>query len=182
MHSYQKRTTREILAENQQRTPPVQLRQAAVWLHNIRSMYNVGAAFRNCDAFGCGHLYLSGYTPVPPRPEISKTALGADETVPWSYIADPVGFLHDVRAAGVQLLGIEQTHNSEMLTTFRPEAGQRTIFFFGNEVTGLDEQILPLLDRCLEIPQFGQKHSLNVSVTIGTVLYHLLLSATRSTK
>ncbi|AXJ00428.1 SpoU rRNA Methylase family protein [Cyclonatronum proteinivorum] len=177
MRSYQKRTTRQILAENQQRTPPQQLRNAGVWLHNIRSMYNVGAAFRNCDAFGCGQLYLSGYTPRPPRPEISKTALGAEETVPWLYIEDPVAYLKQAKQNGVRLIGIEQTHESESLTAFRVESDDKTIFFFGNEVTGLDEDLLPLIDQCLEIPQFGFKHSLNVSVSVGTVLYHILLTS-----
>ncbi|MCC5933262.1 MAG: TrmH family RNA methyltransferase [Candidatus Cyclonatronum sp.] len=177
MNRYKKRTTREILAENLGRTPPAQLRNAAVWLHNIRSMYNVGAAFRSCDAFGCGHLYLSGYTPVPPRPEISKTALGADETVSWSFIKEPLDFLTTAKQAGSHLVGIEQTKDSGMLTDFRAAPGQKVIFFFGNEVTGLDDALLPLMDQCLEIPQFGHKHSLNVSVTIGTVLYHMLLSS-----
>lgn len=179
MNRYKKRTTREILTENLSRTPPVQLRNAAVWLHNIRSMHNVGAAFRSCDAFGCGHLYLSGYTPVPPRPEISKTALGADETVNWEYIKEPIPFLIKAKAEGTRLLGIEQMSGAGLLTNYKPEPGQRTIFFFGNEVTGLDDALLPYLDQCLEIPQFGHKHSLNVSVTIGTVLYHILLSSVK---
>ncbi len=170
----QKRTTRQILEQNLQQKAPESLGRLHVWLHNIRSMHNVGAAFRSCDAFGAGKLVLSGYTPVPPRPEISKTALGAEEFVDWMAYDDPIREIKKMKASGVKFFGLEQTTESKPLTGFTPPPDSPYVLCFGNEVTGLDDAILPFMDQCYEIPQFGRKHSLNISVTIGISLYHIL--------
>lgn len=179
MASFGKKTTREILHTNQLREPPAAMGNLRIWLHNMRSLHNVGAAFRCCDALGAGGLLLSGYTPRPPRPEISKTALGAEETVPWEHVPDPLPFMRERKAQGTRLYGIEQTHDAQPISRLRPEVradgtAVPVLLFFGNEVSGLDDDFLPEMHACYEIPQFGQKHSLNVSVTIGIVLYHLL--------
>lgn len=172
---YTKRSTREILEMNRERPVPGHMEGIVVWLHNIRSMHNVGSVFRTCDAFGVGRLLLSGYTPYPPRPEISKTALGADETVPWQHVDSVEECIPLVKGDGYRLIGIEQAHQGKLLTDFKLMAPTKTCLVFGNEVTGLDDAILAGLDDCVEIPQFGQKHSLNVSVAAGVVLYHMLL-------
>jgi tRNA G18 (ribose-2'-O)-methylase SpoU len=184
MCAFEKKTTREILQLNQQRQPPEHMRELRIWLHNIRSLHNVGAAFRCCDAIGAGGLLLSGYTPCPPRPEISKTALGADQSVEWQYVEDPLSCMRERKAAGARLYGIEQTHDSQPLAKLTPDvrtdgSALPVILFFGNEVSGLDDAFLPEMHACFEIPQFGQKHSLNISVTVGIVLYHMLALSLR---
>jgi len=174
--NYTKKTTREIFGINQSR-PEVQGMQALkVWLHDIRSLHNTGSAFRSCDAFGAGEIILSGFTPTPPRPEITKTALGAEEFVKWREVEDPIDCIRDLKNNGYSIIGIEQTHNSNLITDFKPANSDKLCVIFGNEVTGIDQELLPHLDFCLEIPQFGQKHSLNISVTVGIVLYHMLLN------
>lgn len=135
----------------------------------------MGAAFRCCDAFGVGKIILSGFTPIPPRPEITKTALGAEESVSWQYVKDIFTEIKNLKQNGYILAGIEQTTEALPLHTDLIYRNGRSVFFFGNEVTGLDEELLPLMDMCLEIPQFGTKHSLNISVTVGIVLYQRLL-------
>lgn len=174
---FEKKTTRRILEDNLNRKKPENMRRLKIWLHNIRSMHNTGSAFRSCDAFGCGEILLSGYTPVPPRPEISKTALGAEKHVPWTQLDSVESHIKELKQRGYSVIGVEQTHESILLTEFKPLYDQPVCLLFGNEVSGIDEEILPLLDKCLEIPQFGQKHSLNISVTVGIVLYHMLLNS-----
>lgn len=164
-----KRTTKEILRNNQERNSPLK-KDFILWLHNIRSLHNVGAAFRSADAFGIHQLWISGYTPTPPRPEITKTAIGAEEHVSWKSIKEPEKSALKLKEDGYQLIGLEQTLNSEMLHTFRPEK-EKICLILGNEVTGISEDMLPYLDVAVEIPQFGMKHSLNVSVAAGVALY-----------
>ncbi len=173
----QKRSTRQILEQNLDRVAPDPLRNIRIWLHNIRSMHNVGAAFRSCDAFGAGELILSGYTPVPPRAEITKTALGAETFVKWQQPSDPFDTIRLMKSGGLRFYGIEQTTRAKPLTGFIPPVSSPFVLCFGNEVTGLDDALLPLMDQCFEIPQFGRKHSLNLSVTIGICLYHVLSKA-----
>ncbi len=134
----------------------------------------MGAAFRNADAFGVKEMYLSGYTPRPPRPEITKTAIGAEEHVVWKAIDNPLQTITDLKKTGYQIIGLEQTNRSELLSEFKPET-QKICLILGNEVTGIDSDIIPLLDTAVEIPQFGMKHSLNVSVACGVALYAFLL-------
>lgn len=171
---FRKKSTREIYEENRKRTPPPIMTGMVLWLHNIRSMHNVGSAFRTADAFGINTLLLSGYTPSPPRSEISKTALGADESVPWSHSGDPAEHLDWCRKHGYKLIGMEQTSQSRMLPDYHPEPDENICILFGNEVTGIDEHLLSRCDVLLEIPQYGKKHSFNISVSIGITLYHFL--------
>ena len=170
----QKKTTREIYECNQNRTPPVVMTKMVLWLHNIRSMHNVGAAFRTADAFAIKHLFLSGYTPVPPRPEITKTALGADQTVSWRHEEDPHRFINWCRERNYSIAAMEQTHESRLLSDFHPVNNQPVCILFGNEVTGIESELLNKCDIVLEIPQYGRKHSFNISVSIGIALYHFL--------
>lgn len=172
-----KKTTREIYKANRVRVAPASLRSLVVWLHNIRSMHNVGSVFRSADAFGVEQVVLTGYTPVPPRPEISKTALGAEEKVKWRHYQDPFAMIRWCRENNLLLAGLEQTHSSRELNAFQPDTGRRICLLFGNEVTGIENELLTCCDHLLEIPQYGHKHSLNISVSVGIALYHFLLSA-----
>ncbi|MEX2601653.1 MAG: TrmH family RNA methyltransferase [Balneolaceae bacterium] len=167
-----KKTTREILEANENRSSPLR-EHFILWAHDIRSMHNVGSLFRTADAFGIHQLWLSGFTPFPPRPEISKTALGADEFVEWRQIPEPSAAARDLKESGYLLVGMEQTRQSESLTEQHYET-DKICLLLGNEVTGLDDTLLPLVHKCIEIPQYGQKHSLNVSVAAGVALYSYL--------
>lgn len=165
----EKRSTRKILEDNLARHSPLK-HHFILWLHNIRSLHNVGAAYRNADAFGVKEIFLSGYTPTPPRPEITKTAIGAEEHVSWRSIENPHQKIAELKKNGYQIIGLEQTDSSELLPEFKLDT-QKICLILGNEVTGIDTDIIPLLDRAVEIPQFGIKHSLNVSVAAGIALY-----------
>lgn len=171
-HNIRKKTTREIYKSNLERTPPPLMSSLILWLHNVRSMHNVGSAFRTADAFGIRSLLLSGYTPHPPRPEISKTALGAEESVSWFHARDPEEYIARLHHDGYQIAGMEQTHQSRLLTGYRPAPDTPLCLLFGNEVTGIDPEWLNRCDMLLEIPQYGKKHSFNISVSIGIALYH----------
>ena len=139
---------------------------------NIRSLLNVGSIFRSCDAFAVSHLYLCGITGTPPHKEIVKTALGAQDTVIWEHFETVAYCAMMLKEQGYILLGIEQTDSAVKLHEFQFSQNQKYALFLGNEVEGLSEDLLPLLDFALEIPQFGTKHSLNVAVTAGIVLWH----------
>jgi 23S rRNA (guanosine2251-2'-O)-methyltransferase len=142
-------------------------------MHNIRSLHNVGAVFRNADAFGVHKLILSGFTPCPPRPEITKTAIGAEEYVPWEYTEDITLKAEALKNDGYTLTGLEQADRSVMLPDYSIRS-PRICLVLGNEVTGIDTEMLHLLDDAVEIPQFGMKHSLNVSVASGVAIYGFL--------
>lgn len=168
-----KRNTKQILSNNLARKPHSILSGSLLFLHNLRSMHNIGSAFRSADAFGIDKIILSGYSPLPPRPEISKTAIGAEENVTWEYSENPIDTLSALKQQGYIILGIEQTENSILLPEYQPK-NQNHCLIFGNEVTGIDDNLLNFCDHTLEIPQFGQKHSLNVSVSLGITLYSFL--------
>jgi tRNA G18 (ribose-2'-O)-methylase SpoU len=144
-----------------------------VILDDVRSMHNVGSVFRTCDAFAVEELYLCGYTPCPPHRDIHKTALGATETVKWRNFATTAEAAEHARSQGYSILAVEQVHNSTPLNTFDWKE-QKTALVFGNEVTGVNNEILSLADGCLEIPQWGSKHSLNIAVSAGVVLWELV--------
>lgn len=160
----------EISQLHTKRTSPLKQSKLMVCLHNIRSMHNVGSTFRSADAFGVDKVLLTGYTPSPPRIEISKTALGSDEWVPWEYERDGLELLLRYKKANWAVIGIEQTQTSKSISTDF-DLNRHSIFVFGNEVLGLDDEILEICDDVFEIPQYGQKHSLNVSVSVGICLY-----------
>lgn len=164
---------RELAALHASRQAPEQLPDTVLWLHDIRSLHNVGSVFRTADGFGIRQIFLSGYTPTPPRPEIHKTALGADKSVPWTYFPTAEAALAAIRDEGRILLAIEQTTDAEPLHRVTIDPGTRLCVVFGNEVTGLDDDVLAAADRVVEIPQFGKKHSLNVSVAAGIVCFGL---------
>ena len=140
-------------------------------LDNIRSMHNVGSAFRTCDAFNVEKLYLCGITATPPQKEIAKTALGATESVDWEYAEDVVALAEQLKAAGYAIILVEQTDGSIMLQNFDFAQYGKLALFVGNEVFGISDGLLPLCDAAVEIPQFGTKHSLNVAVAAGIVLW-----------
>ena len=143
-------------------------------LDNIRSAHNVGSAFRSADAFGVDKLWLCGISAVPPSPEIHKSALGAEDAVPWEHAADTLEVVRRLRAEGYTLIAVEQTVHSRKLGTFRPEPGHKYALVFGNEVEGVSQDVVDASDFALEIPQRGTKHSLNVSVSVGVVLWEMV--------
>ncbi len=142
-------------------------------LDNIRSMMNTGSVFRTADAFRLEGIVLCGFTATPPHREIHKTALGATESVAWSYYEKTTKAILLLKDAGYTIVALEQTTESINLLNFQPEAAKKYAFVFGNEVKGVDEEVLSLCDLCLEIPQFGTKHSLNISVTAGMVVWDI---------
>jgi 23S rRNA (guanosine2251-2'-O)-methyltransferase len=143
-------------------------------LDNVRSLHNVGAVFRTADAFALERLYLCGVTGQPPHREITKTALGSTESVAWTHEATTLGAVQQLKEAGYQLIAVEQTTGSILLPQFQPVAGQPLALVLGNEVFGVDDEVLALCDAAVEIPQLGTKHSLNVSVAAGVVLWDVL--------
>tara|TARA_B100000809_G_scaffold59902_1_gene56433 strand:+ start:1099 stop:1626 length:528 start_codon:yes stop_codon:yes gene_type:complete len=145
-----------------------------VVMDNVRSMNNVGSAFRTCDAFAAEKLYLTGITATPPHREINKTAIGAQDSVAWEYAESTAGLLKDLKEKGYKIAIIEQTDQSLELNNFEPLANEKYAFVFGNEVFGVDEEALVLADIGLEIPQFGTKHSLNVSVCVGVIVWDFI--------
>jgi tRNA G18 (ribose-2'-O)-methylase SpoU len=138
---------------------------------NVRSLWNVGSFFRTADALGVEKIYLTGYTGHPPRKEITKTALGAEEIVPWEHHTDPIPILEKLKREGWQIVALEQTDRSENLRTFKPD--EKVCVVVGHELTGVPEELLELSDALVEIPMLGEKESLNVAVAAGIALYML---------
>lgn len=169
-----KLTTKEILEENLSRTAPEKLSALKILVPNIRSLHNVGSIFRSADAFGISEIILAGYTPVPPRPEINKTAIGAEEFVNWRYCEQAEEALLELKNEGFYIVGLEQTNNSTELPDFQAEPHEKICIVLGSEVSGIEDELLPLVDEFVAIPQYGRKHSLNVSVAAGVVLYAML--------
>ena len=142
-------------------------------LDNIRSMHNVGATFRTADAFRIEKIILTGITAQPPHREIQKSALGATESVTWEYLSKPMMALEQLLSEGYQIIGIEQADQSLPLDAFHPDPNKKYAFFFGNEVFGVTDEVIANVDACYEIPQFGTKHSLNISVSVGVVIWDM---------
>lgn len=140
-------------------------------LDNVRSAHNVGSAFRTGDAFRVDRLMLCGICATPPSAELHKTALGAEMCVPWQHFDNTLDAVAQLRAEGYTLIAVEQTERSLSLENFHPADGARYAFVFGNEVAGVDQDVVDQCDFSLEIPQYGTKHSLNVSVSVGIVLW-----------
>ncbi|HVM89080.1 MAG TPA: RNA methyltransferase [Puia sp.] len=145
-----------------------------VVLDNIRSMHNVGSVFRTADAFLLESIYLCGYTPRPPHRDIHKTALGSTETVNWKYFADAVDAIKQLQHAGYRIFAVEQATQSIFLQDFLFRQDEKMAVIFGNEVSGVGDELLKLCNGCIEIPQMGMKHSLNISVAAGIVLWELV--------
>ena len=142
-------------------------------LDNIRSAHNVGSAFRTGDAFKVDRLYLCGICASPPSAEIHKVALGAETSMPWEHADDTLSLVRRLRSEGWTVVCAEQTEHAVPLQDFRREPGRRYALVFGNEVDGVRQDVVDAADFCVEIPQFGTKHSLNVSVSVGIVLWQL---------
>ena len=144
-------------------------------LDNIRSAHNVGSAFRTADSFKIDKVWLCGICAVPPSAEIHKSALGAEDSVDWEHVDDTMAAIRRLKEDGYTIVSAEQTMESVMLDTFVPEKGRRYAVVFGNEVAGVSQEVVDASDFALEIPQYGTKHSLNVSVSMGVVLWHFRL-------
>jgi len=140
-------------------------------LDNVRSLHNVGSVFRTADAFACEGVYLCGITATPPHREIQKTALGATESVCWSYFQNTMEALANLKSSGYKIAAVEQVEGAVPLQAFSPAEGEKYALVFGHEVNGVDESTFALTDLFIEIPQSGTKHSLNISVSAGVVLW-----------
>lgn len=156
-----------------------------VVLDNVRSAHNVGSVFRTSDSFKVDKVFLCGICPVPPSAEIHKSGLGAEDSVGWEHCEDTMGAVERLRNEGYTIVSVEQTVNSVKLDRFRPYATQESAegtyaLIFGNEVDGVSQEVVDASDFSLEIPQFGMKHSLNISVSAGVVLWHLTLERLRA--
>lgn len=151
--------------KNQDKLPVV------VVLDNVRSMHNVGSVFRTADGFAIEKVILCGITARPPHREIEKTALGATNAVEWSYFEDTLSALNTLRAEGYRIIAIEQAAQSIMLNNYRPSAELKYALIFGNEVNGVADEVMEHIDECIEIPQFGTKHSFNIVISAGIVLW-----------
>lgn len=144
-----------------------------VVLDDVRSMYNVGSVFRTSDAFRVEAVCLCGITSTPPSTEIHKTALGAEDSVSWRYFPSALEAVKSLKAEGYEVYSVEQVHGSTMLQHFSPASDKKYAIVLGNEVKGVHQEVVDASDGCLEIPQFGTKHSMNVSVTAGIVIWHI---------
>lgn len=144
-----------------------------VILDNIRSLNNIGSVFRTCDAFLIEKIYLCGITAKPPHKDIHKTALGATESVDWQYKENTLTLIEELQNQGVSVATIEQAENAKMLNNFIPEKNKKIAVVFGNEVKGVQQEVVSASNYCIEIPQYGTKHSLNISVSCGVVLWDL---------
>lgn len=143
-------------------------------LENIRSAYNVGSVFRTADAFLLEGIYLTGYTCVPPHKEIKKTALGAEDTVEWKHFANAPVAIKELKARGYKVYAVEQVVNSLSLEKITFEPGDKIAVIFGNEVSGVEQETILNCDGCIEIPQLGMKHSLNIATAAGVVLWEIV--------
>ena len=145
--------------------------QVAVVLDNVRSMHNIGSIFRTADGFAVEQVCLCGITAQPPHREIEKTALGATQSINWKYFEDTLKAVEHLRNQGYRIIAIEQAENSIMLNDFKPENNEKYALIFGNEVNGVADEVMQKIDTCIEIPQFGTKHSFNIVVSAGIVLW-----------
>lgn len=144
-----------------------------VVLDNIRSQNNIGSVFRTADAFRLSGIYLCGITATPPHREIHKTALGATESVDWVYVPTTLEAVKELRSKGFTILAVEQAEGSIKLADYLPAPGEKLAVIFGNEVNGIEEEVLPHVQGCIEIPQYGTKHSINIAVAVGIVIWEL---------
>jgi 23S rRNA (guanosine2251-2'-O)-methyltransferase len=142
-----------------------------VVLDNVRSMHNVGSVFRTADGFSIEKVILCGITAQPPHREIEKTALGATQSVDWIHFEDTLAAVDTLRQKGYEIIAIEQAENSTMLNVFKPDLTKKYALIFGNEVNGVSDEVMQKIDNCIEIPQFGTKHSFNIVISAGIVLW-----------
>lgn len=148
--------------------------QIVVVLDNVRSMNNIGSVFRTCDAFRVAQLFLCGITATPPHRDIHKTALGATDSVCWNYFESTRQAVAGLKEQGYLIIAVEQTDTSISLDEYEPDKTKKIALIFGNEIDGIDDEVLELCDFCIEIPQFGTKHSINISVSAGIILWDIV--------
>ena len=170
---------RKLLNEELNRLSKEEFAQQAknplvIVLDNVRSHLNVGSVFRTADAFLVQAIYLCGITGTPPHRDIHKTALGATETVTWKHYPTALDAIGELKAGGYKIIAIEQAESAVMLDEFKPLKGQKYAIVFGNEVDGVQQQIVTEADTVVEIPQYGTKHSLNIAVSAGVVVWDLM--------
>ncbi|MCH4553266.1 RNA methyltransferase [Aestuariibaculum lutulentum] len=151
----------------------VEKKPIIIVLDNIRSLNNIGSVFRTSDAFLIEKIYLCGITATPPHKDIHKTALGSTETVDWEYVENTMDLVDRLKAENVKICSIEQAENATMLDNFTPEANTKYALVFGNEVKGVAQKVVSASDTVIEIPQYGTKHSLNISVSCGVVVWDI---------
>lgn len=156
----------DVAAFKEQEKLPV-----VVILDNVRSMNNVGSAFRTADGFSIEKIYLCGITAQPPHREIEKTAIGATASVDWKHFENTVDAIQELKSEGYQIIAIEQAVDSTYLHQFQPTDTEKYALIFGNEVNGVSEEAMAMIDHCIEIPQFGTKHSFNIVISAGIVLW-----------
>jgi len=171
MHKKSMDELQRLSVEEFKETPK---RKVIILLEEVRSMHNVGSVFRSSDAFLVEEIILTGVTPRPPHRDIHKTALGATESVAWRYEKEAIDALEKLKQAGYKIVSVEQVHNSISLNNFKHAADEKLVLVFGNEVNGVSEETIALSDACIEIPQHGSKHSFNISVSVGIVLWEVL--------
>ncbi len=159
--------------KEQEKTPVI------IVLDNIRSQNNTGSIFRTADAFLLEGIYLCGITATPPHREIHKTALGATDSVNWKYFKETTDAIKFLKQKKYRIYAVEQAHESILLNNFRPTKDEKIAIIFGNEVNGIDEEVMNMVDACIEIPQYGTKHSLNVSVSAGIVIWDVFMKSKR---
>jgi 23S rRNA (guanosine2251-2'-O)-methyltransferase len=174
---------RKLLNSELKRLTTEEFKQAdkiplAIVLDNIRSQHNVGAVFRTSDAFLVEAICLCGISATPPNPEIHKSALGAESTVDWKYYSNTMDALKELKEAGYTILSVEQTENSIELTNFHVHTDKKYAVIFGNEVKGVQQEAIDLSDKCIEIAQYGTKHSMNISVAAGIVIWEFFKQMT----
>lgn len=167
---------RKIRNEELGRKSPEEIKDApkrpiVVVLDNVRSLNNIGSVFRSADAFLCESIYLCGITATPPHREIHKTALGAEDTVPWKYVSDTCDAVRELLANGYRVVAVEQAEGCIALNRLTVQRDEKIAFVFGHEINGVGDEALSLIQEAVEIPQFGTKHSINVSVCAGIVLW-----------
>ncbi len=166
MHELNRKTVEEF--KQSDKTPLIAV------LENIRSAYNVGSVFRTADAFLLEAIYITGYTCIPPHKEIKKTALGAEETVDWKHFANATEAIKDLKEKGYTIYAVEQAINSHQLQLLKFNTSEKMAVIFGNEVTGVEQDTILQCDGCIEIPQLGMKHSLNIATAAGVVLWEIV--------
>ncbi|MCM4158540.1 RNA methyltransferase [Antarcticibacterium flavum] len=149
-----------------------------VILDNVRSLNNIGSIFRTCDAFLIKKIYLCGITAKPPHKDIQKTALGATETVDWEYVESTMQVVEKLQQEGTRVFSVEQAENAVMLDNFKPQPQEACAVIFGNEVKGVQQEVVSASDGVIEIPQLGSKHSLNIAVSAGVVIWDLFVKIT----
>jgi 23S rRNA (guanosine2251-2'-O)-methyltransferase len=176
---FAKKTMEELDRKSVEEMGLAQKNPIIIILDDVRSMQNVGAIFRTADAFAVEAIYLCGYTPTPPHRDIHKTALGATETVHWQHFTDTANAIAAAKDKGYTIYSVEQTHNSSALQGIAASKNNPIALIFGNEVNGVSDEALSLSEECIEIPQWGSKHSLNISVSVGVVVWDLVAKMNR---